>query len=60
MNQAKIWKRAGYEVPIAVNVSMDDLASLDFPDAVALLAREAGIDPQMITLEVTRARSCGN
>jgi EAL domain-containing protein (putative c-di-GMP-specific phosphodiesterase class I) len=56
MNQAKIWKRAGYEVPIAVNVSMDDLASLDFPDAVALLAREAGIDPQMITLEVTEGQ----
>src|SRR5712671_6665855 len=56
MNQANIWKRAGYEVPIAVNISMDDLASLDFPDAVALLAREAGIDPQMITLEVTEGQ----
>jgi len=56
MNQARIWKQAGYEVPIAVNISMDDLASLDFPDAVALLAREAGIDPQMITLEVTEGQ----
>ncbi len=56
MNQAKIWKQGGYVVPIAVNISMDDLASLDFPDAVALLAREAGIDPQMITLEVTEGQ----
>ncbi|HMI36181.1 MAG TPA: EAL domain-containing response regulator, partial [Steroidobacteraceae bacterium] len=56
MNQAKIWKQGGYVVPIAVNISMDDLASLDFPDAVALLAREAGIDPQLITLEVTEGQ----
>ena len=40
-------------VVLAVNVSMNDLASLDFPDTVAALAESIGIEPSAITLEVT-------
>src|ERR1700685_2871560 len=34
MRQARAWMRSGYHLPIAVNVSMDDLTALDFPDTV--------------------------
>jgi EAL domain-containing protein (putative c-di-GMP-specific phosphodiesterase class I)/FixJ family two-component response regulator len=56
MEQAKAWLRAGYRVPVAVNVSMDDLVALDFPDYVAALAASIGVEPQLITLEVTEGQ----
>jgi EAL domain-containing protein (putative c-di-GMP-specific phosphodiesterase class I)/DNA-binding NarL/FixJ family response regulator len=56
MQQAKAWMRSGYPLPVAVNVSMDDLTALDFPDVAAALARSVGIDPSLITLEVTEGQ----
>jgi EAL domain-containing protein (putative c-di-GMP-specific phosphodiesterase class I)/FixJ family two-component response regulator len=56
MQQAKAWMQSGYHLPVAVNVSMDDLTALDFPDVAAALARSAGIDPSLITLEVTEGQ----
>ena len=54
--QAKAWQQAGLVLVVAVNVSMDNLSSLDFPDVVAALAAKAGVPPQGITLEVTESR----
>jgi EAL domain-containing protein (putative c-di-GMP-specific phosphodiesterase class I)/DNA-binding NarL/FixJ family response regulator len=56
MQQAKAWLQSGYHLPVAVNVSMDDLVALDFPDVAAALARSVGIDPSLITLEVTEGQ----
>jgi EAL domain-containing protein (putative c-di-GMP-specific phosphodiesterase class I)/DNA-binding NarL/FixJ family response regulator len=56
MKQVKAWSHAGHQVPVAVNVSMDDLTALDFPDVAAALAAAAGIDPCMVTLEVTEGQ----
>jgi EAL domain-containing protein (putative c-di-GMP-specific phosphodiesterase class I) len=56
MQQAKAWMRSGSPLPVAVNVSMDDLTALDFPDVAAALARSVGIDPSLITLEVTEGQ----
>src|SRR5665213_1936199 len=54
--QAKAWWQAGYHLPVAVNVSMDDLADLDFPDRAEALASSVGIEPRLITLEVTEGQ----
>jgi EAL domain-containing protein (putative c-di-GMP-specific phosphodiesterase class I)/FixJ family two-component response regulator len=56
MKQAKAWDRAGYHLPVAVNISMDDLIALDFPDMAEALAASVGIDPQMLTLELTEGQ----
>ncbi len=56
MQQAKRWHLAGHAINVAVNVSMDDLSSLDFPDNAASLAESLGIDPGTITLEVTESQ----
>jgi EAL domain-containing protein (putative c-di-GMP-specific phosphodiesterase class I) len=56
MQQAKSWMQSGHHLPVAVNVSMDDLTALDFPDVAAALARSVGIDPSLITLEVTEGQ----
>ncbi|MEJ1959770.1 MAG: EAL domain-containing protein [Nitrosomonadales bacterium] len=45
---------------VAVNLSMDNLASLDFTDWVVRLAAQSGVLPRMIELEVTESRLMGD
>jgi EAL domain-containing protein (putative c-di-GMP-specific phosphodiesterase class I)/FixJ family two-component response regulator len=54
--QAKAWRDAGLDLSIAVNLSMDNLRSLDFPDFVAHQAAAAGIASKHIVLEITESR----
>jgi EAL domain-containing protein (putative c-di-GMP-specific phosphodiesterase class I)/ActR/RegA family two-component response regulator len=56
MGQAKAWRLAGHHLPIAVNVSMDDLTALDFPDMAEALAASVGVDPRLLTLELTEGQ----
>lgn len=56
IEQAKSWREAQLPLRVAVNVSMDNLASLDFLNFVAELTAEAGIAPQGIVLEVTETK----
>jgi EAL domain-containing protein (putative c-di-GMP-specific phosphodiesterase class I) len=56
MKQAKAWWQAGHQLPVAVNISMDDLLALDFPDVAATLAASVGIEPALLTLEVTEGQ----
>ena len=56
MKQAKAWSQAGYPLPVAVNVSMDDLIALDFPDMATRLAASVGVEPRLLTLEVTEGQ----
>jgi len=58
--QAKTWQQAGHELKVAVNVSMDNLASLDFQDVVVALAAKAGIEPNKIVLEITESQLMGD
>jgi EAL domain-containing protein (putative c-di-GMP-specific phosphodiesterase class I)/FixJ family two-component response regulator len=59
LRQVGSWSRSGRQVPIAVNVSMDDLRALDFPDVAASIAAELAIEPSMITLEITEGQVMG-
>jgi len=54
--QAKVWQQAGLTLRVAVNISMDNLASLDFVDFIVDLAAKAGVPPQGVVLEVTESR----
>ncbi len=56
MSQAKAWQDSGLALRVSVNVSMDNLASLDFLNFVAERAAELGIAPQNVVLEVTETR----
>ena len=58
--QAKAWQEAGLVLRVAVNVSMDSLASLDFLDFVTGLTAKTGIPPQEIVLEVTESQLMGD
>lgn len=56
LHQARQWQDAGLALQVAVNVSMDNLASLDFPDVIARLANDAGVALSGLALEVTESR----
>ena len=54
--QAKTWQQAGLTLRMAVNVSMDNLTKLDFPDFVDSQTLKAGVAPEDVVLEVTESR----
>ncbi|MDP2759216.1 MAG: EAL domain-containing response regulator, partial [Sideroxyarcus sp.] len=56
LEQAARWQEMGLALRVAVNVSMDNLASLDFVDFVAGLTTAAGVPPQQVVLEVTESQ----
>jgi EAL domain-containing protein (putative c-di-GMP-specific phosphodiesterase class I)/CheY-like chemotaxis protein len=56
LRQTRLWRDAGLDLQIAVNVSMDNLAALDFPDVVAQVVNEAGVASSSVVLEVTESR----
>lgn len=56
LSQMGRWRAEGLEVPVAVNVSMDNLASLAFPDQVAALAAASDVQPAALTVEITESR----
>ena len=50
---ARRWREAGIDLVLAVNVSRSTLQRIDTPNRLLQLAREYGIAPQRITVEVT-------
>ena len=57
--QARVWHESGQALRVAINVSMDNLTSLNFQDLVVNLAIENGLSPQNIVLEVTESQLMG-
>jgi EAL domain-containing protein (putative c-di-GMP-specific phosphodiesterase class I) len=60
LRQARLWQDAGLRLHLAVNVSMDNLAALEFPDFVAHEADAAGVAASSLVLEVTESRLMKN
>jgi len=58
--QARAWTESGLDLHIGVNISMDNLGALDFPDFVARTLVTAGVPPQSLVLEVTESRLMTN
>ena len=50
------WQKRGLSLKIAVNVSMDSLYDLTFPERVASYLSEQDVDPSTFQLEVTESR----
>jgi len=53
--QARGWQDAGLTLRVAVNLSMENLTSLNFLDYVVNLTTLAGVPPQKIVLEITES-----
>lgn len=51
-----MWRAAGLDIGVAVNVSMENLTMLDFPDIVAAELTRYGQHACHLTLEITESR----
>lgn len=49
-------KRNGIDLHIAINISVDALNDLEWPDRIARLIDDAGLDHSLITFEITESR----
>lgn len=56
LEQARRWRDHGIDIHVAVNVSMENLQALDFPEFVAEEANRWGIAMSRLVLEVTESR----
>lgn len=56
VRQEAAWRGEGLALKVAVNVSMDDLCVLDFPEMVMQTISEAGGRAEGLILEVTESR----
>jgi EAL domain-containing protein (putative c-di-GMP-specific phosphodiesterase class I) len=50
-----MWRSAGLELDLAINVSGRDLADARFPEEVAQALAEHGVDPSWLELEITES-----
>lgn len=58
--QALAWQSAGEALRVAVNVSVRQFRSVDFPARVAAILEETGLAPSMLELEITESMLMGN
>lgn len=56
LRDARCWRDGGLDLRLSVNVSMDNLVALDFPDEVVDAAAAAGVPVAGLVLEVTESR----
>lgn len=60
LRDVRLWREQGIELQLAVNVSMDNLQELDFPDFVEQEALAAGVPLSSLVLEVTESHLMKN
>lgn len=60
IRQSAIWRHNGLQLHVAVNISMDNLSSLEFPDLVAQALASSGVAPNSLILEMTESRLMSN
>jgi diguanylate cyclase (GGDEF)-like protein len=53
LTQCRSWERDGLAVGVAVNLSARSLLDLQLPEEIQRLLREAGVEPGVLTLEIT-------
>jgi EAL domain-containing protein (putative c-di-GMP-specific phosphodiesterase class I) len=56
LRQSRLWRDAGRSLRVAVNLSMNNLVSLNFLEEVIELTKQADVPPQELVLEVTESR----
>jgi len=54
--QARVWMDQGLDCRVAVNVSMENLVDLEFPNQVLAHLTRLGVPPERLILEITESR----
>jgi len=55
LRRFKSWCASGYDIPVAINLPAQFFADSELPDRLHALAREHGVAPERVTLEVTES-----
>ncbi len=55
-SQGATWITQGLDLNIAINISMDNLHHLDFPDRLAEIVDQTGMDIKKLVFEITESR----
>lgn len=55
LSQCHVWREAGLEVPVSINLSPLTLHNLSFPGEVAAALDRWAVPPQMLMLEITES-----
>ncbi|MBU0946753.1 MAG: EAL domain-containing protein [Proteobacteria bacterium] len=53
LEQCSLWKKAGLQIPVAVNLSIKNLHDLEFPVEVTKLLMKWNVAPHLLVLEIT-------
>jgi diguanylate cyclase (GGDEF)-like protein len=55
LEQCAAWDAAGFELHVAVNLTIPDLLDLELPDRIAALLDRTGVPPERLELEITES-----
>jgi EAL domain-containing protein (putative c-di-GMP-specific phosphodiesterase class I) len=53
IQQLCAWRKQNFKLGLRVNISAQLIGDLDFPDRLETILRENGVDPALLTLEIT-------
>ena len=53
LDQCRVWRAAGHELDVSVNVTVADLLDADFPDDVTAALDARGLPPSALIIEIT-------
>jgi len=60
LRQCRLWHRAKRDLTISVNISMTDLQDTEFPQRVAEILKNSGVDASFLDLEITETAIMAN
>jgi EAL domain-containing protein (putative c-di-GMP-specific phosphodiesterase class I) len=55
ISQCRAWHAKGWDLSVAVNLSVVGLIDFDLPEAIDGMLRVAGLDPSYLTMEITES-----
>lgn len=60
LRQCMLWRQAGLELSVAVNISSQNLMDESFPKQLAVLLKESGVESRWLELEITETGIMAN
>lgn len=60
LRQCRCWSDEGLRLSVAVNISMNNLNALNFPDLIVAAAQEQGVELSCLVLEITESQLMDN
>ena len=56
LEQARIWREQGVDLPISVNLSTSSLIDLDFAGQIEAMCKARNVEPRVLLLEITESQ----